>query len=107
MERKRSLIVAGVVSGTLLAASTTYALTAGLLDRPADDGAGTLAPVTATLDGSPATTTAPIVGPSAVRPAPTPHRDTGDDVEGAEEAGHREDRALRPGDEYEGADDDD
>jgi hypothetical protein len=107
VERKRSLIVAAVVSGTLLAASTTYALTAGLLDRPADDGAGTLAPVTATLDKPTDTTTAPVVERSDA-PAAQIHRDTGDDDdERLEREGHGDDTAPRRGSEYEGADDDD
>ncbi len=96
MERKRSLIVAGAVSGTLLAASTAYALTGGLLDRPADDGAGTLAPVTATIGGSPTT--------AVTSPAP-PGRLPDDERAELEEV--REHVGGGPGYRYEGADDDD
>jgi hypothetical protein len=105
VERKRSLIAAGVVSGTLLAASTTYALSAVLLDRPADDGAGTLAPVTATLDGPTATSTAPSIERGG--PAPADARSDDGDTERYEDEGHEAGTADRSGYEYEGADDDD
>ena len=97
MERKRSLIVAGVVSGTLLAASTSYALTAGVPDRAPDDGAGTLAPVTATVDGS--GTTARRAVSSAPRAADEDDRLDGQPL--------REHIAGSPRYEYEGAGDDD
>jgi len=91
VERKRSLIVAGAVSGTLLATSTVYALTGGLLDRPAHDGAGTLAPVTATIE-DPSTT------------APPPGHSFGDEWVERREASES---GAVPGRVYEGADDDD
>jgi hypothetical protein len=113
VERKRSLIVAAAVSGTLLAASTAYALTGGLLDRPANDGAGTLAPVTATLEDAPAsavTTPAPPVRLPDVAPATRSRASavgsTSDD-ERAELEGARQHGVDGTGPVYEGADDDD
>jgi hypothetical protein len=113
VERKRSLIVAGAVSGTLLAASTAYALTGGLLDRPADDGAGTLAPVTATIQDAPATSAtapAPPVRLPDVEPVTRSRASaTGHppDDERIEREEVREHGTGEPGHVYEGADDDD
>jgi hypothetical protein len=45
MERKKALIAAATIAGTLLAASTAYALTGGIVASTAD-GAGNLSPVT-------------------------------------------------------------
>lgn len=131
MDRKKALITAGAVSGTLFAASTAFALSGGLLDLDARDGAGTLEPV-ASLSGQPAvpTATAPTsaeVAPATVAPpAPTPAvvvpegppvtrseasaSVRGDDDEEEDEAGEgeeREDSEDHEEHEYEGADDDD
>lgn len=59
MQRKRAIVAAATVAGTLLAASTAYAFTSGVVDTPNDDGAGELTPVVDTP------TTAPQAQPPA------------------------------------------
>lgn len=64
MERKKSVVAAGIITGGLLVASAAYALTGGILAGGTGDGAGSLAPVVATTtDVTPAT--APAADPGA------------------------------------------
>ena len=123
MERKKALIAAGAVSGTLLAASTAFALTGGIVDSGADDGAGSVSPVTAstieqTLTQVPAT---PLVGPPATQPVTTSSASAvageqdGDDLDDeheyedderdSEDEDHEDEDEAES--EYEGAEDDD
>lgn len=131
MDRKKALITAGAVSGTLFAASTAFALSGGLLDLDAQDGAGTLEPV-ASLSGQPAVpapTSAEVAPATVAPPAPAPavvvpegppvtrseasasvRGDDDEEEEEEDEAGEgeeREDSEDHEEHEYEGADDDD
>jgi hypothetical protein len=46
MERRKAVVAAATVAGTLLAASSAYAFTSGIVDGGSpDDGAGNLSPV--------------------------------------------------------------
>lgn len=95
MERKQSIVAAGIVSGGLLVASAAYALTAGFLGNDTGDGAGTLDPVVATSVLPPSTTTT--LAPSATSSTAAEYVDD-----------HGGDRRAPADDErYEGRDDDD
>ena len=108
MQRKRALVVAGAVSATLVGASTAMAISGGLLDARANDGAGTLSPVVTVVDPTGTIPPAPAVEspdslPVATSGASEVTANGGDDDhfegERAHEGGHEY--------EFEGADDDD
>ncbi|HET6949799.1 MAG TPA: hypothetical protein VFI47_05470 [Acidimicrobiales bacterium] len=111
MERKQAIITAGVISGTLFAASTAFALASGAVSSHADDGAGTLSPVSVTDDADDAQ---PAVTQPATAGAPAPADDV-DDAQGDDDEQHdaveSEDHADEDHPvevhEYEGAEDDD
>ncbi len=65
MDRRKAIIGAATVAGSLLAASSAYALTGGIVASHGGDGAGQLNPV---LDASPtggSTTTGPLTAADA------------------------------------------
>jgi hypothetical protein len=106
VERKQSIITAGILSGALLVGSAAYALTSGFLAGGADDGAGTLAPVVATTV------------PASTVPAPSGAVATGapttlapvvahDDDDRVDDGAHRDHGDDHGGHAYEGRDDDD
>jgi hypothetical protein len=122
VERKKALIAAGAVSGTLLAASTAFALTGGIVDSGADDGAGSVSPVTTStieqiLADAPVTpavvrpTTEPVTTSSASAVAGEEHDgddlDDDDAYEDDERDSEDESHEDEDEDEYEGAEDDD
>jgi hypothetical protein len=57
MDRRKTMVAAAAVAGTLLAASSAYALTSGALDGGRGDGAGKLTPVVEQQVGDRQTTT--------------------------------------------------
>jgi hypothetical protein len=83
MERKQSIVAAGIVTGVLLVGSAAYAVTAGFLTGSTGDGAGTLEPVIATSVLPSSTSTSVLPSPSST-PAAT-HDD-------AEDRAHQEGR---------------
>jgi hypothetical protein len=113
MDRKKAVVAAATVVGSLLAASTAYALTSGIVDGGPGDGAGNLSPVVGTpapSDASPSTT-----GPvgSAGTGAATGQDPGGFDDHAAGDDAFEHD-GSRPGEHdneepthYEGRDDDD
>src|SRR5262245_59008623 len=65
MDRKKAIVAAATVAGSLLAASSAYALTSGIVGSAGGDGAGELNPV---LDEAPtgaSTTTVPTTDESS------------------------------------------
>ena len=120
MERRKALVTAGAVSGTLVAASTVLALTGGILDTRAGAGAGTLSPVSTTVPAELGAVAAPSAPPAVQRPATPPvtrseaspvpgdraavdHDDDEDDDERGDDRAARSEFER----EHEGADDDD
>jgi hypothetical protein len=120
MDRKKAIIAAATVAGSLLAASSAYALTSGIVDNGGHDGAGDLNPVldVAPADGS-TTTVPPMTAGGTSDPAGRPGDDdhgtvevtapqAGDDH--GDEVEHRNDDDHEDGvepHEIEGHDDDD
>jgi hypothetical protein len=107
VERKQSIITAGILSGALLVGSAAYALTSGFLAGGADDGAGTLAPVVATTVPASTAPVANEVGTtSPTAPATLTPGVRHDDDDHVDDGGHRDhDDGEHHG--YEGRDDDD
>lgn len=58
MDRRKAVVAAATMAGSLLAASTAYALTSGVIGGGPDDGAGDLSPIVET-PAAPDTTTTP------------------------------------------------
>jgi hypothetical protein len=103
MNRRKSLIVAGAVAGSLFAASTAYALTSGIIDNSNGDGAGTLSPV---VDAPASPDAQPPAAPSVTRTDDAPvTTSTASDVgrSGDDDDEHESEHEI----EFEGADDDD
>jgi hypothetical protein len=86
MDRKQAIIGAATIAGGLLAASSAYALSGGIVANHGGDGAGRLSPVVQMAPtGGPATTAPPTTAKGEVE-----HREHGveheaGDVEGRED----------------------
>ena len=126
MERRKALLTAGAVAGTLFAAGTTLAVSGGILDLRTSDGAGTLTPVVAgqvpasPVTGDPSAVAGATPAPIVVLPetAPLTRSEASPSVRGEEreegEEDEYEDHDYEGGKDreaeerqYEGADDDD
>ena len=113
MDRKKAIIAAATVAGSLLAASSAYALTSGVIGTNADDGAGDLSPVL-DVNAVDETTTVPTTSPgdeSTTTPDDDAVDQTSDDapddaVDHEAEADDTEHEAEEPH-ELEGREDDD
>jgi hypothetical protein len=113
MDRKKAIIGAATVAGSLLAASSAYALTSGILGNGDDDGAGNLTPVldVAPPDGSPYPTSDQGDDDRVSVDVPGAGDDSSDGVEDRDGEDEHEDEdedddAVEPH-EYEGHEDDD
>lgn len=111
MDRKKAVVAAATIAGSLLAASTAYALTSGVVGGGPDDGAGDLSPVVEVPAASGGGATAdPATAPSLgeddhpadqqVTVEPDDHDHDDHDGDGDE---HESDEPFH----YEGRDDDD
>jgi len=115
MERRKAIVAAATVAGSLLAASTAYALTSGIVAGGPNDGAGTLSPVVEAPVASDMTpsTTAPVASPGGGAvigqvpgERPDDHGDGDDDAFEHEDSRPGEHESEEPS-HYEGRDDDD
>jgi hypothetical protein len=118
MDRKKAIIGAATVAGSLLAASSAYALTSGIVGNGGDDGAGNLTPVldvaptegstvpSTSVDGSPDPTSNRGDDDSVTVEVPHTDDDGDDELEDRDSEDEHEDEAVETH-EYEGREDDD
>jgi hypothetical protein len=107
MDRKKGIVAAATIAGSLLATSTAYALTSGIIGGGPDDGAGDLSPVVEVPTATGATTAAPGADVDvAVSGGRSADHGFDDDAFEDEGPGHEREEGDEPF-EHEGSDDDD
>jgi hypothetical protein len=79
MDRKKAIIAAATVAGSLLAASSAYALTSGIVDNGGHDGAGDMSPV---VDVAPTDASTTTLAPATTGGTSDPAGRSGDDEHG-------------------------